>query len=72
MNIRRRTRKSIENTSTRFAPWYIVPADYKWVARTLIASIITSSIGSLNLEYPRPNEKERELLMKAKKKLESD
>ena len=39
----------LENTSTDHAPWYIVPADYKWVARTLVASIITSTIGSLNL-----------------------
>jgi PPK2 family polyphosphate:nucleotide phosphotransferase len=40
-------------TSTDEAPWYIIPADYKWVARTLVADIISTRIQSLNLKYPQ-------------------
>ncbi|MEI7433711.1 MAG: polyphosphate kinase 2 family protein [Methanomicrobiales archaeon] len=39
-------------TSTDDAPWYIIPADYKWVARALVADIISTRIQSLGLEYP--------------------
>ncbi len=39
-------------TSTDTAPWYIIPADYKWVARTLVADIISTRIRSLDLRYP--------------------
>jgi PPK2 family polyphosphate:nucleotide phosphotransferase len=40
-------------TSTDEAPWYIIPADYKWVARTLVADIISTRIQSLDLKYPQ-------------------
>jgi PPK2 family polyphosphate:nucleotide phosphotransferase len=39
-------------TSTDEVPWYIIPADFKWVARTLVADIISTRIQSLGLEYP--------------------
>jgi PPK2 family polyphosphate:nucleotide phosphotransferase len=39
-------------TSTDEAPWYIIPADYKWVARALVADIISTRIQSLGLKYP--------------------
>ena len=39
-------------TSTDVAPWYIIPADYKWAARTLVADIISTEIQTLDLKYP--------------------
>ncbi|HQA81460.1 MAG TPA: polyphosphate kinase 2 family protein [Methanoregulaceae archaeon] len=42
----------LSKTSTRIAPWYIIPADYKWIARSLIADIISTKIRSLDLKYP--------------------
>ena len=39
-------------TSTDEAPWYIIPADYKWAARTLVADIVSTQIQSLGLKYP--------------------
>jgi polyphosphate kinase 2 (PPK2 family) len=33
----------IRNTSTAQAPWYLVPADHKWFARTLMAIVIRLS-----------------------------
>ena len=30
----------LTRTNTRWAPWYVIPADHKWVTRTIVASIM--------------------------------
>jgi PPK2 family polyphosphate:nucleotide phosphotransferase len=59
-------------TSTKWAPWFVIPADYKWMARTIVADIITTSINSLNLKYPQVDEQKCKAIEAAKKKLESE
>jgi PPK2 family polyphosphate:nucleotide phosphotransferase len=44
---------AIGATSTNEAPWFIVPADRKWWARTVIASIIVDALDGLGLAFPR-------------------
>ncbi|MFN7892709.1 MAG: PPK2 family polyphosphate kinase [Pirellula sp.] len=44
---------AISATSTKTAPWYIIPADDKWYARAAIADIIAAHLESLDLEYPK-------------------
>jgi PPK2 family polyphosphate:nucleotide phosphotransferase len=39
-------------TSTRWAPWYVIPANHKWPARATVAAILTSTITRLKLEAP--------------------
>ena len=41
------------HTSTRHAPWFIIPADHKWFARCAIAEIVTTRLNDLKLEYPK-------------------
>lgn len=49
-------------TSTRNAPWYIVPADDKENARLIISQIILDTFKALKLVYPKPGaEHQREL-----------
>ena len=43
----------VRNTSTTFAPWYVVPADHKWFARVVIGSAIVSALEALSLQFPR-------------------
>ena len=43
----------IRNTSTKHAPWYVVPADHKWFTRLAVAEAIIQSIEELNLAFPR-------------------
>jgi len=43
----------IRHTSSRHAPWYVVPADHKWFARVVIGSTIVTALDSLNLRFPR-------------------
>jgi len=59
-------------TSTKWAPWYVIPADYKWVARTLIADIIASNIQGLKLQYPKVNEKQMVEIVKAREELKQN
>ena len=59
-------------TSTKWAPWYIVPADHKWVARALVARIVTTAIESLALRYPEVTDAQRTVIAEAKKQLEAE
>jgi PPK2 family polyphosphate:nucleotide phosphotransferase len=54
---------AIEETSTEYAPWYIIPADHKWYARAKITSILRRTMEGMGLAYPElPGEEARKLL----------
>jgi len=59
----------LEKTSTDFAPWYVIPADFKWAARTLIADIISTGIQRLDLAYPEISPEGLQELEKARVQL---
>jgi PPK2 family polyphosphate:nucleotide phosphotransferase len=59
----------LSSTSTKNAPWYIIPADQKWLSRTLVANIITHAIESLNIKFPKPSEEMMKALDDAKSRL---
>lgn len=63
---------AISATSTKKAPWYIIPADRKYVARALVAQIIVSAINGMGLEYPKLSSAQMEDLAAAKAKLEGE
>jgi PPK2 family polyphosphate:nucleotide phosphotransferase len=62
----------LNNTSTEWAPWYIIPADKKWVSHSMISELIVSQIDKLNLKYPILSKELREALKKAKAELEKE
>jgi PPK2 family polyphosphate:nucleotide phosphotransferase len=45
----------LKNTSTKAAPWYVVPADDKKVRNWLIAKKIADTLDDLKLRYPPPD-----------------
>ena len=60
-------------TSTKIAPWYVVPADDKENARLIISRIVLDTFKSLEMHYPETDAKRqqelqsiRELLIKEK------
>ena len=59
-------------TSTKNAPWYVVPADNKWFTRSVISEIICQRLESLDLKYPELVEANKQRLLEAKKVLESE
>jgi PPK2 family polyphosphate:nucleotide phosphotransferase len=63
---------ALEATSTEWAPWYVVPADYKWVTRSVVADIITTAIRGLDLRYPEVTEEQRKRLQEARAKLDAE
>jgi PPK2 family polyphosphate:nucleotide phosphotransferase len=44
------------HTSTRQAPWYVVPADRKWFRNYLVANIVVETLEQMDLKYPPPPE----------------
>ena len=60
----------INNTSTKWAPWYIIPADKKWVTHSSISEIIVSQIKKLDLKYPVLDKEQKITFKKAKAELE--
>jgi len=62
----------IRHTSTKEAPWFVVPADHKWFARLVIGSVVTSTLDSLNLRFPRVGKDALEEFAKVRKALESE
>ena len=63
---------AMQNTSTKDAPWFVVPADHKWFTRVVVSNIIVNKMESLNLEYPQLNEAHLKSLEEAKKLLENE
>jgi len=49
----------IRATSTKDAPWYIVPADRKWFSRLLVSEILVKTLKKLPLSYPEVDEETR-------------
>jgi len=53
---------AIRRTSTKRAPWYVIPADHKWFARLVVAAAIVATLEELDLHFPRVDKaKRREL-----------
>jgi PPK2 family polyphosphate:nucleotide phosphotransferase len=57
-------------TSTKHAPWYVVPADNKWYTRLVVAAAIVDALGELKLAYPQISAEQRKQLAAARKELE--
>jgi len=59
-------------TTTEEAPWYVVPADNKWVTRAVVADVITTAIRWLDLRFPEVTEEKRKALAEARSQLERE
>ncbi|HWV22998.1 MAG TPA: polyphosphate kinase 2 family protein [Thermomicrobiales bacterium] len=45
---------TIARCSTDVAPWYVIPADYKWFRNLLVARIIEKTLIEMNPQFPEP------------------
>jgi len=59
-------------TSTDWAPWYVIPADAKWVTRAAVAALLAKTIKGLDLSYPKLSPQQEADLAEARKKLEGE
>ena len=51
--------QALTATSTPWAPWYVVPADHKYLARALVGGILVDAIDGLDLQPPAVSSDER-------------
>jgi PPK2 family polyphosphate:nucleotide phosphotransferase len=63
---------TLTKTSTPWAPWYVIPADNKWITHALVGGILTNAINSLNLSYPAASQEQISGLAAAREKLTSE
>jgi len=62
----------LSQTSAKSAPWYVIPADHKWVSRAMVAAILTDTMKSLGLKWPKVTEAQKRAIKEAKKQLEAE
>ena len=46
--------KAIQETSTVYAPWYVIPSNRNWYRDLVILSVITDALKKLKMKYPDP------------------
>jgi len=61
--------RMIQETATKNAPWYVIPADNKWFTRVAVAAAVIEALADLKLEYPQVDEAKLRDLAAARKKL---
>ena len=61
--------KCLSATSTKHAPWYVVPADDKLNARLIVSRIVLDTIEALHLSYPKTSAARRRELLSLRKQL---
>ena len=62
----------LSNTSTEWAPWYVVPADHKWFARVAVAAILVHTLIQIDPQFPTLEQDERDALLVSKEQLEQE
>jgi polyphosphate kinase 2 (PPK2 family) len=60
----------IRHTSSKHAPWIVVPADHKWFARLVVSTVIVHALEEMKLSYPEVSDEKRRSLAAARRELE--
>lgn len=55
-----------DNTSTPWAPWYIIPADKRWFTRLALAAVIGEKLKEMDPKFPKMAEKDRPKMLEAR------
>jgi len=62
----------LSHTSTEWAPWYVIPADDKKVARVVVAEVLVDALAAIDPTYPTLDDEARRELEKARAGLEAE
>jgi hypothetical protein len=41
--------------STKYAPWFVIPADHKWFRNLAISHILETTLENIGIELPKPS-----------------
>lgn len=61
----------LQETSTKHAPWHVVPADHKWFTRVVVSAVVIDALRSLKLHFPPLSAEEKRDLAAARAELAS-
>ncbi len=62
----------LSHTSTRWAPWHVVPANHKWFARAATASILVDTLAQIDPQFPTLGAAAHTLMDDARRELAND
>jgi len=62
----------LNQTSTKHAPWHVIPADRKWFTRLAVAAAIIAKFEEIDPQYPEVTEARRQELTQARSMLEAE
>lgn len=64
--------EAISETSTKYAPWFVVPADKKWYARLVVSEIIIDTLKGMQLHYPEMSSEQKARIEEFKQRLKEE
>jgi PPK2 family polyphosphate:nucleotide phosphotransferase len=64
--------RMLSATSTKHAPWYVIPADHKWFARICVGAVLAQTLIDIDPRFPRVDEHVRRDLVVARRDLEAE
>ena len=59
----------LSQTSTKWAPWYVVPADHKWFSRLATAAVLVTALDAIDPRYPAPNPADADQMAQVREEL---
>src|SRR5688572_33131607 len=59
----------VQQTSSEHAPWYVVPADYKWFTRLVVGAAVIDAMEEMSLGFPKVDRAQRTALDAARAEL---
>jgi PPK2 family polyphosphate:nucleotide phosphotransferase len=62
----------LSNTSTKWAPWYVIPADHKWFARICVSAVLARTLMEIDPQYPAVDKARQEDLAETRALLEAE
>jgi len=62
----------LSETSTAWAPWYVIPGDRKWFARVAAAAVIVDALAEIDPGYPALDDAARAELLECRAQLEAE
>jgi PPK2 family polyphosphate:nucleotide phosphotransferase len=52
---RRAYEDAISATSTKHAPWFVIPANHKWFRNLCVSQILADTMADFHMSYPKPS-----------------
>jgi PPK2 family polyphosphate:nucleotide phosphotransferase len=62
----------LSQTSTKWAPWYVVPADHKWFSRLATAAVLVVVLRAINPQYPAADPSARDEMTQVRAELAAE